>query len=197
MPHPVVRPATAADLPRAIATLTNAFAHYAFTRHTIAADEHLRRLHRFNELFLREIGIPHGRVWVANDGEAVAIWTTPQSTGIGDTFARLAPEFVALAGDRAAQYESAEATMQGHRPQQPIWFLGSIGVDPAHQGKGLGRAVVTPGLEAAADAGVLAFLETSDPGNVRFYRKLGFEITAEYDLPDGGPRTWSMIRSPE
>lgn len=196
MSRPVVRPATPDDLPRAIATLTNAFEHYAFTRHTIAADDHLRRLQRFNDLFLREIGLPHGKVWVANDGDAVAIWTTPESTGIGEAFTRLGPEFVTLAGDRVAQHQSAEATMQRHRPQEPVWFLGSIGVDPAHQGKGLGRAVIAPGLDAADEAGVLAFLETSDPGNVRFYEKLGFEITAGYTLPDDGPHTWSMMRPP-
>lgn len=196
MNRPVVRPATLDDLPRAITTLTNAFEHYPFTRHTIAADDHLQRLRRFNDLFLREIGLPHGRVWVVNNGDAVAIWTTPESTEIEQAFTRLGPEFVALAGDRVAQHQAAEATMQRHRPQQPVWFLGSVGVDPSCQGQGLGRAVIQPGLDAAARAGAPAFLETSDPGNVRFYEKLGFTITAEYDLPDDGPRTWSMTRSP-
>ncbi|HLU35595.1 MAG TPA: GNAT family N-acetyltransferase [Thermomicrobiales bacterium] len=192
-----IRLATIDDVPRLASTLTDAFEHYAFTRHTIAADNHRSRLQRFNELFLGEIGIPHGKVWMANGGEAAAIWTTPESTGIFEAFTRLEPEFAWLAGDRAHCHASAEATMQRYRPSEPVWFLGSVGVHPAHQGKGLGRAVIQPGLDAAKKAGVPAFLETSDPGNVRFYERLGFDITAEYDLPDGGPRTWSMIRLPD
>jgi len=192
-----VRLATIDDLPRLTSTLTAAFEHYAFTRHTIASDDHRGRLERFNELFLREIGLPHGRVWLVNDGDAVAIWTTPESTGLFETFARLEPEFTQLAGDRIHCRETAEATMQRHRPTDPVWFLGSVGVDPAHQGKGLGRAVIQPGLEAARAAGVAAFLETSDPGNVSFYERLGFAVHASYPLPHNGPHTWSMIRFPE
>lgn len=77
-----------------------------------------------------------------------------------------------------------------------MWFLGTIGVDPAHQGKGLGRAVIEPGIMAAEKAGVPAYLETSTEANVRFYRRLGFEVTAEVELPGDGPRTWTMIRRP-
>ncbi|WP_346347349.1 GNAT family N-acetyltransferase [Streptomyces sp. YIM 121038] len=38
-----------------------------------------------------------------------------------------------------------------------MWFLGTVGVDPARQGAGLGRAVLRPGLETAERDGVPAF----------------------------------------
>ncbi|KAA6220900.1 GNAT family N-acetyltransferase [Streptomyces albofaciens JCM 4342] len=196
MHTPVVRPATRDDLPRALRTLQRAFADYAFTRHTIAADDHLGRLHRFNELFVTRIGLEHGRVWVADDGDAVAVWTTPETADAGAVFAELGPLFAELAGDRAEVSAQAEATMGPHRPTGPVWFLGSVGVDPDRQGRGLGGAVIRPGLEAADAAGVPAFLETSDERNVRFYERLGFAVTADYVLPGGGPRTWAMTRKP-
>jgi hypothetical protein len=31
---------------------------------------------------------------------------------------------------------------------------------------------------------------------VGFYQGLGFEVTADYALPDGGPHTWAMTRRP-
>ncbi|GAA2434524.1 hypothetical protein GCM10010191_56240 [Actinomadura vinacea] len=114
----------------------------------------------------------------------------------GEIFAELAPRFARLAGDRLAVYEAAEATMGAHRPPMPLWFLGVVGVDPDRQGTGLGGAVIRPGLAAAEREGVPAFLETSEARNVTFYERLGFEATAQYDLPDGGPTTWSMIRNP-
>lgn len=195
-PEPTIRPATTADVPAATHTLGRAFADYAWTRHVIAADDHQGRVARFQELFLSRIGLPHGRVWVSDDCSAVAVWTTPESGDIAAVFAELAPAFAELAGDRSAASARAEQAMAEHRPREPVWFLGTVGVDPAHQGKGLGGAVIRPGLEAAERAGVPAYLDTSDECNVRLYQRLGFEITAEIDIPDGGPRTWGMTRRP-
>ncbi|MBB6174378.1 GNAT superfamily N-acetyltransferase [Nocardiopsis mwathae] len=192
--EPDVRLATPADVPRAVRTLCHAYAEYPFTRHTIAADDHEVRLRRLNELFISRIGLDHGRVWVADGGAAVAVWTTPDTTP--DIFAELGATFAEISGDRAEAAGKAEAAMAPHRPTQPVWFLGSVGVAPDRQGSGLGGAVLRPGIEAADRAGVPAFLETSDVRNVRFYRRLGFEVSAEYEIPDGGPRTWAMTRGP-
>ncbi|TCP56410.1 acetyltransferase (GNAT) family protein [Tamaricihabitans halophyticus] len=191
-----VRLATAADVDAATRTLTEAFVDYPWTRHTIAADDHERRLETFQSLFITRIGLPHGKVWVTDDRTAVAVWTTPESTEIGAVFAELAPRFAELAGQRAAESQRAEAAMAAHRPTEPVWFLGTVGVHPDHQGKRLSSAVIQPGLDAAEEAGVPAYLETSTERNVRLYQRLGFTVRAEVELPDGGPRTWAMVREP-
>lgn len=191
----MIREATTADVEPAADTLAAAFADYAFTRHTIAADRHLERLREFQRIFLAEIGIPHGRVWVSEDLRAVAVWSTPAGDATA-TLEALLPSLIDLAGERAEAYASAEAAMTVHRPTTPVWFLGTVGVAPSSQGRGLGRAVITPGLDAAAAEGTSAFLETSDRRNVRFYESLGFHVNAEYVLPDAGPRTWAMTREP-
>lgn len=77
-----------------------------------------------------------------------------------------------------------------------MWFLNTVGVAPEAQGQGLGSAVLVPGIQAAAHAGYPAFLETSSERNVKFYERLGFEVTAEILLPDNGPRTWCMRKDP-
>lgn len=187
-----VRPAVGEDVPRAVRTLTRAFSDYAWTRHTLAADDHSGRLARFHELFLSHIGLEHGRVWVNDEVSAVAVWTTPRTPA--EVFADLGPRFAEIAGARAEAFAEADAACRPHRPQEPVWFLGAVGVDPARQGGGRGAAVVRPGIDAAAREGVPAFLETSSERNVRFYQRLGFEVTAEYDIPGGGFRNWSMLR---
>lgn len=192
---PVVRAATREDLPRAVRTLGRAFLQYPLTRHTIAADGYDARLEGFNRLFVSRIGLEHGSVWVSDDCAAVAVWTTPE-TDAAAAFAEIGPELERLAGDRAPFAARAQEVMRPHRPTGPAWFLATIGVDPGRQGRGLGRAVVLPGVEAAERAGTPAFLETSDERNVRFYQGLGFEVTADYALPDGGPHTWAMTREP-
>ncbi|MFV2176319.1 GNAT family N-acetyltransferase [Actinomadura sp. LOL_016] len=188
-----VRPATWEDVPAAVRTLSRAFADYAFTRHVVAADRHEERVREFQELLLRRVGMEYGRVWVSNDVRAVAVWTTPDADPT-PAFAELGPRTAELAGDRAEAYASAEAAIAPFRPAEPVWFLATVGVDPDAQGRGLGAAVVRPGVEEAERAGCPAFLETSSERNVRFYERLGFTTTAEVDLPGGGPRTWCMRR---
>ncbi|WP_447041384.1 GNAT family N-acetyltransferase [Streptomyces sp. DSM 118878] len=191
----LVRPARPGDLPVAVDTLAKAFADYSFTRHVVAAEGHQERVRRLQELFLTRIGMEYGRVWVADAGRAVAVWTTPERDP-GPGFAEIGPRIGELAGDRAAFFESAERALEPFRPTRPAWFLATVGVNPWAQGQGLGGAVIRPGLEAADRAGHPAFLETSTERNVRFYERLGFAVTAEVTLPEGGPRTWCMQREP-
>ena len=192
---PVVRPITDADIPTAVDTLARAFADYSYTRHVIAADDHEERIRRSQELWLTRIGIVYGRVWVAGEGRAVAVWAVPGQDP-SPALAELGPVFGELSGDRAAASAAADAAIAPYRPQEPGWFLGTVGTAPEAQGQGLGSAVLIPGIQEAERAGYPAFLETSSEANVRFYERLGFRATADVLLPGNGPRTWCMRRDP-
>jgi GNAT superfamily N-acetyltransferase len=189
-----VRLAGAGDVDGAVRTLVRAFEDYPTTRQGLDPDGYLERLAEYQRLFLTAIGLAHGQVWVTDDVRAVAVWTTPATPPA--VFAPLAPEFQRIAGTRSAVAAEYEQAMGIFRPREPIWFLGVLGVDPGHQGRGLGRAVLAPGLEAADAADSPAFLETQDPANVGFYESLGFRVLVELDLPHGGPRHWAMRRPP-
>ncbi|MBN9795124.1 N-acetyltransferase [Pseudonocardia sp. TMWB2A] len=192
------RTATTSDVPAAAELLTAAFLDYPFTRHTIDADEHPRRLGASQALLLREVGIPHGLVHVvdaAGSGlDAVAVWMPPEATGLDDAFARVAPRLAELAGDRAGAAADADTALAPHRPAGPAWFLATVAVRPGLQGQGLGTTVLTAGLDRVDRDGRPAHLETSLAANVRLYTRLGFRVTAEVDLPHSGPSTWSMLR---
>ena len=41
-----------------------------------------------------------------------------------------------------------------------------------------------------------AYLESSNPDNVPYYERFGFEVTGELRLPDGGPSLIPMWRKP-
>lgn len=167
-----VRAAGPSDLDACVDVLTAAFADYPFSWRAAAAGDRHARLRAYQELLLREVGLPHGRVHVL-DGpggiDAVAVWSVP--------------------GD-----EPAAPVPGACRPEDPVWFLTTVGVRPARQGRGLGRAVLAPGLAAADAAGRDAFLETADPANVAIYTRWGFRVVAEEVPPHGGPRTWGMRR---
>ena len=59
---------------------------------------------------------------------------------------------------------------------------------------GLATAVLALVLDRAEHENTPAFLETSDRANVEFYERLGFRVTGEIDVPDGGPHVWGMTR---
>ena len=179
---------------RVIETLTSAFDDYSLMRHFLAEGDYSNRLRSFQEAFLRDVGLAAGHVWTAGDGAAVSIWTAPDIEDAAAVFIPFAAKLAAIAGSRAEIMQASEAVMAKERPQFPCWFLGSVAVDPASQGKGLGRAVIEPGLEMAEKQGYPVFLETSDEANVRIYERLGFEVKAAYPLPFNGPETYAMIK---
>src|SRR3954465_6870188 len=72
-----VRRATEADAQRIGEVLADAFGDYPWTRWTIDARDHRRRIADLQRLSLERVGLPFGQVWVAtlDDAiEAAAVW---------------------------------------------------------------------------------------------------------------------------
>ncbi|MFI8261019.1 MULTISPECIES: GNAT family N-acetyltransferase [unclassified Streptomyces] len=86
-----------------------------------------------------------------------------------------------------------EALHEAH-PDTPHWYLPTLGTDPAFQGTGVGSALVREQLAHCDRLGQPAYLESSMASNIPFYEGLGFRVTGEIRLPDGGPTLWPMWR---
>ncbi|MCU1279346.1 MAG: hypothetical protein JWM53_2892, partial [bacterium] len=68
---------------------------------------------------------------------------------------------------------------------EPHYYLFAIGTTPEQQGRGVGSALLAPML-ARCDAEKLpAYLESSTPTNLPFYRRHGFVATGELRFGDG------------
>jgi GNAT superfamily N-acetyltransferase len=77
------------------------------------------------------------------------------------------------------------------------WYLNQVGVHPARQGRGTGRAVLHPGLARAAAAGLPCYLETFGAGSLSFYLRLGFEVLVADVEPTSGLPFWTCrLQSP-
>lgn len=194
---PVVRLATAADVPEIGAVMADAFADYPWTRWTVADDDHLARIAELQRLMASEVVLPYGELWVAELDSvllAAAMWMRPDVEVPQYIWRDIEQRSVELAGDRAPQFLSAEALAATLRPSPPHWFLGGVGVRRTEQGAGIGAAVLEPVLGRDGPGGRLMYLETSTAANVRFYRRLGFAVSGELTVPEGGPDVWAMTR---
>ena len=76
------------------------------------------------------------------------------------------------------------------------WYLAAIGVDPEHQGEGLGSTLVTSGLRRADLQNVPIYLETETEGNVGWYEGFGFEVIERVTATGLDLPVWLMVRRP-
>ena len=82
---------------------------------------------------------------------------------------------------------------QYHSAQQPCWYLPLIAVDPAVSGSGLGTALMARALAVCDRTGLPAYLDSSNPRNIAFYQRHGFEILGKIQH-GSSPSVHPMLR---
>lgn len=100
-----------------------------------------------------------------------------------------------LLGDLVSSRMEALGKMHQARLAEPHWYLSVLGTSPNQQSKGLGGRVLAPMLERCDRIGELAYLESTNPANVGFYRRHGFESTGAFTVGEGVLIT-PMVREP-
>ena len=204
-----MRPATRDDRRQLCVTAVRAFAD----------DPVMRWLHPDDETYLAPGGevlrqamtgwLEHGEVWCTDDGVGVAVWIPPgrPDTHVDDPTAEPpSPEL-------RERFEIIGPLLDAHTPDEPHWYLQLLGTHPDWQRGGVGAALMGAMFERADAEGLPCHLETETEVNVAYYRRHGFEVTGEFDVPTGrhrhrfssfggdpagevGPHMWAMLRPP-
>jgi ribosomal protein S18 acetylase RimI-like enzyme len=151
------------------------------------------------ETMLR-IGLVHGEVWATPPPIAgVAVWMSPSHPKITEEDRDAAgwrEVGVAWGTEAFARFQQFAADMRDLPAQEPHWHLNWLGVEPGHQGQGIGGTLVRQMTTRADAEGVGCHLFTFAPHNVAIYEHLGFDAAADTILPRTGLRLWVMVRSP-
>lgn len=144
----------------------------------------------------------YGRVDSSGNLGGVALWLPPESPMIGTiriirTGFLLAPlKFGPAAFGRYMKWANFSEHLHKRDMPPRHWYLPLVGVDPPRQGQGLGGQLMEHAL-ARADADRLpCYLENTKERNLPFYRRHGFDVIVEANVPDGGPTIWTMKRDP-
>lgn len=196
---PTARHATRSDVEALGRALAGAFSTDPVWRWLIPDDE--RWDAKAARFFTREVAtrLRLGHTYTTDDRAGAALWAPPGfwREGWADQV-RAAPAALGLFGlSSAAKRGMAMLREIEHaHPEGDHWYLAVLGTHPDHQGTGVGAAVLAPVLARCDLDGTPAYLESSNPKNVAFYNRFGFEVTGQVTPPDG-PTLDLMWREPQ
>jgi ribosomal protein S18 acetylase RimI-like enzyme len=94
----------------------------------------------------------------------------------------------------ARRWREAFDALDARHPTTSHWYLGTLGVEPSLQGRGVGTALARGWLVRVDRDRAAAYLETDRAENLPFYARLGFSPLAEFRVL-GAPVT-AMERAP-
>jgi ribosomal protein S18 acetylase RimI-like enzyme len=177
----------------AYATILLAFSTDPATRWTWPrADDFLRNMPQAARAFSNK-GFALGTAYEIGGFAGVALWLPPgvpaDEEALGSLMNRTAhPD---IKQDLAQVLER----MSGFHPREPHWYLPLIGVDPARQGERLGNQLMAHALARCDTDGLPAYLESSNPRNIPFYERQGFDALGKIQV-GSSPTIVPMLRKP-
>lgn len=127
------------------------------------------------------------------DYAGAALWLPPNVHPDVDTLIALLQNTASdeAQGDGPAVFEK----MGSYHPSEPHWYLPLLGVDPLRHGKGLGSALMHHALLRCDRDNKPAYLESSNPKNIPFYERHGFELLGTIQVGTSPP-IFPMLRRP-
>jgi len=149
--------------------------------------------------FVTGIALRYGVVDIVGDGSAAALWLRPGAAvaASGAVAAGLLMMPVRLGFWGTWRCQVLSRTIDAERSRRmpcDHWYLMALGVDPAKQGMGLGRALLEYGFARAEGSGAPCYLETFRARTTEFYVRYGFEVLGEERVGRTGPNFFPMAR---
>lgn len=185
-------------LDEAAEALSQAFHGDPLQSYTFPDPDERRRRSPAHFSAILKYGLLAGQVFTGVEpGSGAAIWIPPGSDGTPEMaeasgLTRLPETIGADAAGRFGRMVDYAEALHHRDMAAPHWYVMVLGVAPAFQGQGYGRALLQPMLERAELDGVPCYLETTQPKNVAFYQRLGFDVLVEDVEPESGLRVWTF-----
>jgi ribosomal protein S18 acetylase RimI-like enzyme len=191
--EPKIRIVNAGDVPRAVSVQVTAFSADPIMRWLWP--EPREYLRHFPELVHGFGGgaFGQGAAHVTDAFLGGTLWLPPGVAPDGEALERLTKE--TIPEPTRSEVSSIIDQMSAAHPNEPHWHLAFVGVDPVHQGKGIGAALLRHTLVQVDEQHLHAYLESSNPANVPLYRRHGFEVIREIRV-GGSPPVIPMLRVP-
>ena len=125
-------------------------------------------------------GFDHGSVYETDCGGAAAMWLPPGEEPNGDAIEQILGATVPE--ERMEEVGAFFEQMDVYHPHEEHWYLPLIAADPSKTGRGLGAGLMKHALSIVDEAGLPAYLESSNPRNISLYERHGFETMGEIQV---------------
>ena len=189
-----------AEVETVLDVLCDAFAAYPVMRFVLGpSEDYERRLRRLVGMFVMARALAADPMFaVVGNGRARGAMTMSFS-GARESppaFARLREEVWEELGPEAqARYDACVQAWMPLGPEEPHAHVNMIGVRALHRGEGLARRLLDRAQEVArAREGAHGVsLTTEDPGNLLFYRHVGYEVIGHARI-SSTLETWGLFR---
>ena len=162
-----------ADVETLVEVLARAFDDDPVPQWLFRGDRRRRRgLRTFFAIQLRHTYLERGEVFTTQDLAGAALWAPPGRARPGwRDLVRLVPVMPYLTGLGRDTPEAARllSAVDAARPQEPHWYLATLGTDPDRQRTGVGSALLRSVLDGVDAEGLPAYLESSKESNLAFY----------------------------
>lgn len=162
------------------------------------ASRRVSRLQRMWTTLIERTWLERGSCHILEHQAGACVWLPPDSWQMSlAAQARLLAPLADAIRDALPRLLRAHAFNDHRHPRAPAhWYLATIGVAPASQGRGYGQALLEPVLRRCDRDGVPAYLEATSPRNRAFYERNGFEVIERCIYARGAITTWRMWREP-
>ena len=136
--------------------------------------------------------------WITAEGSAASVWIPPDGCEMTPEEEAGVPRLIeTLCGDRSSVVMDLLGRFErAHPRERPHYYLSMLGIRPERRGQGLGIALLVENLARIDEAGMPAYLESSNPANNARYERLGFRQVDEFTTPDCEHTVAAMWREP-
>jgi GNAT superfamily N-acetyltransferase len=193
MTTPTIKTATVAEVAPVIAVLTLAFSTDNGVRWTYPdPQQYLRHFPSLVQAFGGK-AFTQGSAYYVEGYAGAALWlppgVSPDEEEMNTLLQHTVPEPVY--NDLVAVFEQVSRYL----PREPYWYLPLMGVDPFHQGQGVGTALMQHALRLCDRDHTPAYLESTNPKNIPLYERHGFAVLGTIQVGTS-PAVCPMLRRP-
>ena len=159
------------------------------------ASGRLDKLRRLFAVFLEGL-VPLGTVFTTEGWEGASLWI-PAGMSISNWQSiRQNLRILRVLGAGIPRSIRWWLSVESEQPRYPHWELFLIGVAPAFQGKGIGSALLRPGISKCNEEQLPIYLDTGNRKNVGFYQRYGFKVLKRVVLSKK-LTVFQMVRNPQ
>lgn len=190
---PEIVRAEANQAARVAGLLAEAFEPLAVSAWLVSDPDGRRRVLAANFQIFVELAFPYGHVEITDEFDAAAVWFH------GSEFPA-PPDYESRLLDACGQwvdrFRILDEYFAAHHPHEAHHHLAFLGVQPNHQGGGIGSVLMGAHHRRLDEAGIPGYLEASSERARDLYLRHGYRLLGEpFHLPDGPP-FWPMWREP-